>query len=77
MDPVGLAGVLGQRLRSDEAGSGTQGHLGVGVIRGQERLELLAAAAVGNQGLAQRLDDPLRVRLGAGQSGRLIGGIPA
>ena len=46
-------------------------------FRGQERLELLAAAAVGDQGLAQRLDDPLRVRLGAGQSGRLIWGVLA
>ena len=77
VDPVGLAGGLGQRLRRDEAGSGAQGHLGVGVVRGQEHLELLTAAAVGDQGLAQRLDDPLRVRLGAGQSARLIGCVPA
>ena len=77
VSPVGLAGGLGQRLRRDKAGPGTQGHLGVGVVRGQERLELLAAATVGDQGLAQRLDDPLRVRLGAGQSARFIGCVPA
>ena len=77
MSPVGLAGGLGQRLRGDEAGPGTQGHFGVGVVCGQNGLELLVAAAVGDQGLTQRLDDPLRVRLGARQGGRLIGRVPA